>query len=105
MEEWFGRLASYVALLLEAFAVILIAIGVCCTIPGLLRRPALFGGSLSDRKRVWVGCGVWLQLGLQFELAADVVRHRNLTDVGTNRTTGQHRAKPDVLELLPGEGH
>jgi uncharacterized membrane protein len=74
MEELFERLASNVALGVEAVAVAIIAFGAA---EALLRTLApLIGRSAAAgwRKRVWVGFGAWLLLGLQFALAADIVR-------------------------------
>jgi uncharacterized membrane protein len=74
MEEIFDVLASNVALAVEAVAVAIIAFG---AIEALVRTLApLVGRSAAAgwRKRVWVGFGSWLLLGLQFALAADIVR-------------------------------
>ena len=74
MEEMFEALASNLALGVEAVAVAIIAFG---AVEALLRTLApLIGRSAgaSWRKRVWVSFGSWLLLGLQFALAADIVR-------------------------------
>jgi uncharacterized membrane protein len=74
MEEMFAMLASNIALGVEAVAVAIIAFGAA---EALLRTLApLIGRSAAAgwRKRVWVGFGTWLLLGLQFALAADIVR-------------------------------
>jgi len=75
MEEIFKAYASYIALGLEIVAAILIAIGGIEAIYGLFvprkvdpRKP------LASKKEVWVRLGVWLLLGLEFELGADIIR-------------------------------
>jgi uncharacterized membrane protein len=75
MEELFKESAGYLALALEGIAVLVIAYGAIRALVGLFmpvkydpRKP--FAG----KKIVWLGFGVWLLLGLEFELAADIVR-------------------------------
>ena len=69
MEQLFQRGASYLALLIEALAVIFIAVGAIEAVWLMLKSP--HGGR---RKAVWVRFGVWLLLGLEFELGADIIR-------------------------------
>ena len=75
MEEIFSVYAGYIALALEAIAVVLIAVGAIQAVFRLVvvkqtdsKRP------LKNKKEVWVGLGVWLLLGLEFELGADIIR-------------------------------
>jgi len=75
MEEAFTTFGGYIALALEAIAAILIAIGAVeavyrLLVPGKVNpeRP------LENKILVWVGLGVWLLLGLEFELGADIIR-------------------------------
>ena len=74
MEDLLKNLASYVALAVEAVAVLVIAAGSLEAFTGLLGvgvgKRATYGG----RKAVWRRYGVWLLLGLEFELAADIIR-------------------------------
>lgn len=74
MEEILHRAASAVALSLEALSVLAIALGgietACRTfIPWLTRHRAP-----GMRRAAWMSFGRWLLLGLEFMLAADVVR-------------------------------
>jgi uncharacterized membrane protein len=69
MEELFRRGASYLALMIEALAVIFIAVGAIEAVWLMLKSRQ--GGR---RKAVWVRFGVWLLLGLEFELGADIIR-------------------------------
>lgn len=74
MEEMIQRLSSDVALAVETVAVLIIAVGSLEAFVMLFRvgfgRYATHGG----RKTVWRRYGVWLLLGLEFELAADIIR-------------------------------
>jgi uncharacterized membrane protein len=74
VEEFFKKLADAVALGVEAGAVLIIAYGALeasyQTVVAISHGLARSG----RRKQVLVQFGVWLLLGLEFELAADVVR-------------------------------
>ena len=76
MEEYFKEMATRVALGVELIAAVVIAYGaiealVCLFIPkGQFAKRKLF----HKRRHVFLRFGVWLLLGLQFELAADIVR-------------------------------
>src|SRR5215469_9532651 len=74
MEDLLRQLSSAVARAIEVFAIILIAYGAAeafvGVLPHLLRRIAETGW----RKALFVRFGTWLILGLQFALAADIVR-------------------------------
>jgi uncharacterized membrane protein len=73
MEALIRLICGYVALSVEAVAAAMIAYG---TIEALLRlAPTLVGRGPAGRRRdVWRRFGIWLLLGLEFELAADIVR-------------------------------
>lgn len=74
MEEILHRLAGAIALAVEMIAIILCGIGAFSTVIGLvkvqLQRPIIHGA----RKEVWRNFGMWLLFGLEFELAADIIR-------------------------------
>ncbi len=74
MEELFKNYASLIALVVEAAAVLIIAMGAVEAFISIVR--SLFRGAETkgNRKSTWLRFGVWLLLGLEFELAADVVR-------------------------------
>jgi uncharacterized membrane protein len=64
---------GYVALCVEAVAAAVISYGMIEALVGL--APVLVGRSLVGRRRmIRVRFGGWLLLGLEFELAADIVR-------------------------------
>lgn len=85
MEDTFKSIASYIALGVEAGAVLLILIGASEALCKMLGR--FFRGKFvrGTRKEIWARFGVWLLLGLEFELAADIIRSAispNWTDIG-----------------------
>jgi uncharacterized membrane protein len=74
MEELFVRVSSGVALLVEAGSVLLIAVG---SIEALVRTFVSYfqPATLADKKkRIWTRYAMWLLLGLEFLLAADIIR-------------------------------
>ncbi|HEY7449382.1 MAG TPA: DUF1622 domain-containing protein [Vicinamibacterales bacterium] len=74
MEELVGVFAGGVALAVEAAAVLVVAFGAAeafARILGLVGRGRATHG---ERKEIWRRFGVWLLLGLEFELAADIIR-------------------------------
>ena len=75
MEELFKHYASHVALFVEAVAAIVITIGAVQAVIGLLNPAGKDPTKPFRRKKmVWLRFGIWLLLGLEFELAADIVR-------------------------------
>lgn len=74
MLESFKTITASIALAIEAAGALLVAYGAAEAIYGsilaIARRRSLPG----ERKEVWLRFGVWLLLGLEFLLAADVVR-------------------------------
>jgi uncharacterized membrane protein len=74
MEELLQRLSSGVALAVEAAAVLIITVGSIEAFVGLFRVGFGVRATHGARKRVWRRFGVWLLLGLEFELAADIIR-------------------------------
>src|SRR5206468_5681314 len=69
MEQLFQLVAGYLALVVEALAVIFIAYGAFEAALTLLTAPPE-----GRRKSVWLRFGVWLLLRLEFELGADIIR-------------------------------
>lgn len=72
MEELFKEIASRISLGVEAIAALIIAYGAAEAVVGLLRP--MRDRSRDRKKRVWHHFGLWLILGLEFMLAADIVR-------------------------------
>jgi uncharacterized membrane protein len=85
MEELFKTFARYVALFVEGAAALLIVIGAVEALIRVLPPTFTRQASLSVRKEVWVRFAMWLLLGLEFELAADIIRTAispTWTDIG-----------------------
>ena len=74
MEELFKEIAGRIALSVEAIAALVIAYGATEAVVGLFKRSHDPAQPLAGKKQVWQRFGVWLLLGLEFELAADIVR-------------------------------
>ncbi len=74
MEELFQGIAAHVALGLEVFSVLVIAIGAVQGAYGIVGPLVAGNATQGNRRRAWLDLGRWLLLGLEFMLAADVVR-------------------------------
>ena len=76
MEELFKDIASRIALGVELVAALLIAYGAIEALVALLipRRTFESKKLFHKRRQIFLRFGVWLLLGLEFELAADIVR-------------------------------
>src|SRR5262245_52683708 len=73
MEELLIQFAQGAAMFSEAAAVIVVTFGSLEAFLKLLRLGVTRGAPLGARKAVWRRFGVWLLLGLEFELAADII--------------------------------
>lgn len=74
MTEFFKEFAEYTALGLEVVAVIIIALGALEAAFGLMRPKYDPLHPFAYKKGIFLGFGVWLLLGLEFELGADIIR-------------------------------
>lgn len=74
MEEEFRTAASYVALVLESLSVIFIAVGAVDAVLRLLPAFRFHRMTHGVRRDAWLSLARWLLLGLEFMLAADIVR-------------------------------
>ncbi len=73
MAELFDQIANYLGLLVEMAAVLIVAFG---ALDAFVRVIAITGHpatSHGKRKEIWRRFGMWLLLGLEFELAADII--------------------------------
>ena len=73
MEEVLARIAEALALAIEAMAVAIVAYGAADAFVRLIRAGLSPSVTHGERKAVWQRFGVWLLLGLEFELAADII--------------------------------
>jgi uncharacterized membrane protein len=73
MEEAFTAAARLASMLVEAAAVLIVFYGAAEAFVRLL--PIIIKGSATrgERKALWRRFGVWLLLGLEFKLAADII--------------------------------
>jgi uncharacterized membrane protein len=73
MEVLLHETAHYIALGIEAIAIIIIAIGAIEALLGILRLVTHPTATNQERRHVWMAFARWLVAGLTFQLAADVV--------------------------------
>src|SRR5262245_12361761 len=73
MEELFTQFARAAGLLVEAAAVLVVAFGAIDAFIKLLWVVGTPGATHGERKAIWRRFGMWLLLGLEFELAADII--------------------------------
>ena len=74
MDEILKQFAANLALAVETIAAILVGYGVLEALAKLAGHLVHGRPAVGWRKEIFVGFGVWLLLGLQFALAADIVR-------------------------------
>ena len=75
MEEMLKGIAEKIALAVELIAALLIAYGALEAVIRLLVRPRVHPDvQFASRRDVFLRFGVWMLLGLEMELAADIVR-------------------------------
>jgi uncharacterized membrane protein len=74
VEQLFAGFARTVALAIEVVAVVVIGYGAAEATVRLVGRVFGRAAVLGRRKEIWLRFAMWLVLGLEFELAADVVR-------------------------------
>jgi uncharacterized membrane protein len=73
VEELMSRAAGALALAVESAAILIVFVGSAEAFVSLL-RVIVHGATHGARKTVWRRFGMWLLLGLEFELAADIIR-------------------------------
>lgn len=107
MEQLFKTAAGYLALWIEGAAALLITIGAAEALWHILRPRFKREPSLAVRLQAWRRFAVWLILGLEFELGADVIRTAispTWTDIGqlaaiaTIRTVLNYFLEKDLTE-------
>jgi uncharacterized membrane protein len=73
VEGLFDQLAGGIGMLVEAAAVLVVTYGAGEAFLALLRLLLRPSASHGVRKAIWQRFGTWLLLGLEFELAADII--------------------------------
>jgi uncharacterized membrane protein len=74
MQALLQQIAAVIALSVEALGVLIIAGGAVEAAWGAFRALAVRTSKRGQRKDVWLRFAVWLLLGLEFELASDIIR-------------------------------
>lgn len=74
MLEFFKSTTTYIAVVVEAAGALLVAYGAAEAVYGSVLAITHWNTLRGERREVWLRFGVWLLLGLEFQLAADVVR-------------------------------
>jgi len=111
MEELFKEMAGHIALGVEVAAALLIGIGAIEALVRLVMPRSTFGKTapFAKHREIFVRFGVWLMLGLEFELAADIIRSAispSWTDVGqlaiiaAIRTFLNYFLEKDIMEQV-----
>ena len=74
LEQQFSEIASYVALLIECGAVFVVSFGALQAITGVI--VAIFNRTANELtgRVIWLKFATWILLGLEFALAADLLR-------------------------------
>jgi uncharacterized membrane protein len=74
LEAQFSEIASYIALVIEAGAVLVVAFGafqaLAAVVVAVVRRAA----DEMEGRQIWIRFATWILLALEFALAADLVR-------------------------------
>jgi uncharacterized membrane protein len=73
MENLLVTVAGFAALLIEAAAVLVVSYGAVEAIGRLAVVMVVPRATHGERKAIWRRFGMWLLLGLEFELAADII--------------------------------
>ena len=108
MQNIFKQVAGFIALGVEASAALIIAYGAIEAISGALRAIVNRRLESGQRKEIWLRFGSWLLLGLEFELAADIVRTAiapTWTDIGQLAAIGIIRTFLNYFLELDLEKH
>ena len=73
MEELVALIARIAGLLIEGAAVLIVTLGSIDAFVRILWVVVTPGATHGERKAIWRRFGMWLLLGLEFELAADII--------------------------------
>ena len=108
MEDWMTEISRHVALVIEAMALLIIAVASLVAFAGSARL--LFGGDASnhEKRALWLRYARWLIAGLTFQLAADLVNSAisptwdaigHLAAIAVIRTFLNYLLERDVAEM------
>jgi uncharacterized membrane protein len=74
LEAQFGEIASYIALVIEAGAVLVVSFGAVQAFTSVAAGAFRGGADELQGREIWLRFATWILLGLEFALAADLVR-------------------------------
>jgi uncharacterized membrane protein len=74
LADKFNLIASYVALAIECGAVFVVAFGALQAMAALLKAIANGQATGLEGRQIWLRFATWILLGLEFALAADILR-------------------------------
>ena len=112
MEEMFREFAGYIALAMEVVSALIIAYGAIKAIYRLLVPKHEKTETIVWKKTVFLHFGAWLILGLEFELAGDIIRSAiapswesigKLAAIAAIRTFLNYFLEKDVEKYAEGE--
>jgi uncharacterized membrane protein len=73
MEALLHEIGHYVALAVEAIAILIIAVGAAEALIAIIRVMAVPGAPNVQKRAVWLDFAQWLVAALTFQLAADII--------------------------------
>jgi uncharacterized membrane protein len=112
LEEQFSAIASYIALLIEAGAVLVVAFGAVQALTGVVVAILRKSADEMQGRQIWIRFATWILLALEFALAADLVRTAvaptwddiaKLAVIATIRTMLNYFLAKDIAEFEPVE--
>jgi uncharacterized membrane protein len=112
LEEQFRAIASYIALLIEAGAVLVVAFGAVQALTGVVAAILRKSADEMQGRQIWIRFATWILLALEFALAADLVRTAvaptwddiaKLAVIATIRTMLNYFLAKDIAEFEPVE--
>jgi len=113
LESQFNVVSSYIALAIECGAVFVVAFGALQAILALLKAIAQGQATESEGRQIWLRFATWILLGLEFALAADILRTAvaptwdditKLAVIATIRTMLNYFLARDIAEFDKARG-
>jgi uncharacterized membrane protein len=100
VKEWLTFITEYAVLMIDALALVVIAVA---TIEAFINGLRLMSPSLSrhEWRDVWLRYSRWLVAGLTFQLAADIIETSITTSWDAVGRIAAVRRHSDVSQLLP----
>ena len=112
LADKFNLIASYVALVIECGAVFVVAFGALQAMAALLKAIANGQATGLEGRQIWLRFATWILLGLEFALAADILRTAvaptwddisKLAVIATIRTMLNYFLAKDIMAVDKGQ--